>query len=487
MPEEDVRRVQMLLKGVMRESWGFNPQEVSNVLWAFATLAVKGVNVDANVLQKVSKQVERTSDKMDCQQVVMSLWAIAKLGSLGADVDHRAVLDLNIDAKRVRMEMTGQEFSTSLWAWAKLKELNIKPGVIRISKVRYVSWEAQRVVHILKPQEVATALWAWGTLSSRMILCDPNIYKMVTDRIKRSPGELDSRQLSNSLWALSKIAQSGVEYEERYSRGASVHQWIDMEAVKALSEEVSSPKCAEAMNGRDISKTLWALANFAESGWDEVNLEQVRKISRQLPRVSSAMAGEDVTDAAWALATLWARSRLGDRGLYKVECVASDAAVESLTNRAEEVFFLMRDFDQSRTKWALQIINGGSIEGHWAQIFDVGSKNILPLIPRLRRSHQEILKTNVKYGRKPPGKRERPYRISGPKSLRYGRSAQGIKNFGFFPTTGATNEGSLSVRGKYLQEVNSNTYSKIPQQGGRGNKTRTGIYGSKRSKRVNEP
>jgi hypothetical protein len=132
----------------------FNPQELANSLWAFATLSIEPPPQFLNAwVQKATKDIE----KFNSQDLANSLWAFATLGIkpppqfLNAWVQ-KATKDIE--------KFKPQELANSLWAFASL---GIKPPPQFLN-----AWvqKATKDIEKFHSQDLANSLWALAVIDS---------------------------------------------------------------------------------------------------------------------------------------------------------------------------------------------------------------------------------------------------------------------------------------------------------------------------------
>ena len=136
--EAQKKTVEAVLKQtarVARKLGKLEPEGVSNILWAMATLAEKGFKVEEEKMRAMSVEAVRVAADLSPQGVCNVLWAWAiltekgKKGSAGGmDVDEANVRALSEETSRVARWLSAQELSTILWAWSKFTQLGVGGG-----------------------------------------------------------------------------------------------------------------------------------------------------------------------------------------------------------------------------------------------------------------------------------------------------------------------------------------------------------------------
>ena len=186
--DEDRATYQLALQAVRRTASGMNAQEVSNTLWAFGTLAEKGIEIDVAAAWAVSRQVPRVAAEMNTQSMVQTLCGIAILAEKkGVEVDLAAVRAASEQAPRVAAGMKSLYLSKTMWAMAKLAEMGVE---VDAAAVRAMSEQAPLVADLMKRGEVSVMLWAIAQLEQKGVEVDAEAMRAVSERavvVKRAP------------------------------------------------------------------------------------------------------------------------------------------------------------------------------------------------------------------------------------------------------------------------------------------------------------
>ena len=155
--DQDAATFQLAIQAAKRTASGMDSQEVSNTMWAFGTLAEKGMHVDAAAVRAVSAQAPRVVGQMDPQDISNTLWVIAKLAEKGVKVDAAAVRALSAQAPRVSGQMKLEAVSNMLWGLAMLAEKGVE---VDAAAVQAVSKQAPRVAGEMEPLHASNMRWA---------------------------------------------------------------------------------------------------------------------------------------------------------------------------------------------------------------------------------------------------------------------------------------------------------------------------------------
>ncbi|MGI2029676.1 RAP domain-containing protein [Endozoicomonas acroporae] len=211
----------------------FQPQEVSNLLWALAKLVDNGLALERTptlkevvvrlLLPHVKTNAESKENK-DCfcnQDIVNLLWAVAKLVHNGLELERTpklkevvAALLIHVTTKAGSIaekdQFSSQNIANLLWALAKLvekgltlgKTSKLKEPVIALLPHVQTKAEAKEDKDHLKPREVANLLWALAKMGEaiELNLVQTAINSLV-DRITENP-QLSQRDIPMSLWGV---------------------------------------------------------------------------------------------------------------------------------------------------------------------------------------------------------------------------------------------------------------------------------------------
>jgi len=216
-----------LVTAMVQRSSTAKPQELSNTLWALATL---GWHCDDSILTKLVTAMVQRSSTVKPQALSNSLWALATLGWHRDD----STLTKLVTAMVQRISTAKpQELSNTLWALAAL-------GWHRDDSIltELVTAVVQRS-STAKPQELSNTLWALATLGWH---CDDStLTKLVTAMVQRS-STAKPQDLSNTLWSLGQF------------------DWYDAGTIKALAAAMA--QISSSAKPQELSNALQALGSL---------------------------------------------------------------------------------------------------------------------------------------------------------------------------------------------------------------------------------
>jgi len=241
------------------------PQNLSNTLWALATL---GWHCDDSILTKLVTAMVQRSSTVKPQALSNTLWALATLGWHRDD----STLTKLVTAMVQRISTAKpQELSNTLWALAAL-------GWHRDDSIltKLVTAVVQRS-STAKPQELSNTLWALATLGWHSD--DSTLTKLVTAMVQRI-STATPQALSNTLWALATLG---------WHRDDSILTKL----VTAMVQRISSAKPQE------LSNTLWALGQF-----DWYDAGTIKALAAAIAQSSSSTKPQDMSNALQALGSL---------------------------------------------------------------------------------------------------------------------------------------------------------------------------------------
>jgi hypothetical protein len=139
----------------------FNSQDISNTLWAFATM---GAKPGESVMGQLERRAEVISGEFTPQDIANTLWAFATMGTKPGE---RVMGQLERRVEAISGEFNSQDISNTLWAFATM---GAKPGERVMGqlerRVEAISWE-------FNSQNVANILWSTSAFSAhfRAIAC----------------------------------------------------------------------------------------------------------------------------------------------------------------------------------------------------------------------------------------------------------------------------------------------------------------------------
>jgi hypothetical protein len=178
--------LEALETAVVRVAASINPQELANIVWAYATL---GRAPKPETWRALESAAVRVAPSMKPQELANTVWAYATLGRATEPETWRA---LETAAARVVAGMVPEELANTLWAYATLGRAP-EPETWRA-----LESAAVRVAPSMKTQNLANTVWAYATLGRTP---DPETWRALESAAVRAAASMKPRELANTVWA----------------------------------------------------------------------------------------------------------------------------------------------------------------------------------------------------------------------------------------------------------------------------------------------
>ncbi|PNW72745.1 hypothetical protein CHLRE_15g638100v5 [Chlamydomonas reinhardtii] len=265
---------------------GFEPQHVSNTLWACAKLGYR----DSYLLLPLAEATAALARDMNAQDVANNLWALEVLGCTGPEF--RAVLEALCGAALRRFQ-TPKETA---------------------------AFKPQGLSNILLALE---GLQLGGTQSEQLAAA------VAVEAMRRGFAGCNPQELSNSAWALAKMgygagatsqamkqspwyaAVAAAAQRPGVMAGAKPQAWANLLYALALVRHQPPPALLDAGavaamqrgNAQDCANTLWALAvlQLRHAGLEAAVCGRLGELLRLGPE---SLAEQNLCNSLWALAVL---------------------------------------------------------------------------------------------------------------------------------------------------------------------------------------
>ena len=310
----------------------FQQQELSNLIWALAT--VQRPNQD--VFEFVVKSIVASAE--DRKQRTMH--------------NKNSSQSKNVGNQR---DLTPQEWSIPLWVLAKSgtdlgHEEELLPYIDEMME------NENGFLERFKPQELTNSVWAVATIISKRrqrakgAASDAalGILRHTTREIIRRQGEgYKTQELTNHAWAMATLG-FGVTASQAAINAAGcqlTHSYIylhsdDPQGDQALMEDamkiiiLNSKKSLRWFTSQELNNMCWAIARL-----DQKNDELVGMIGRELTNPRKKVASQDLSTSLWSMATM----EYFDEELYR-----------SIVARFHEIGIRrFKPQEMSNTLWAL--------------------------------------------------------------------------------------------------------------------------------------
>lgn len=230
----DVRELDLTIAGAalypkiaeraIAEVWRFRPQELANVLWAFATLAIRHPALFAAAAEAVLAMLSDLNT-FDLGQTV---WAFAAV-RLRDDALFGAI------AARVKTGHDDKEHkpinvSNLCWAYAKVEYSDD-------AYFRHLAWIAKSKLSCANPQDLCNQLWSFAAMKIQ----DPELSQMIGAKAIGLVRSFAAQEITSLLWAFARLDEPNQAFFD------------------AGFEELCGERTILSINQREISMCLWAL------------------------------------------------------------------------------------------------------------------------------------------------------------------------------------------------------------------------------------
>jgi len=164
----------------------FRAQDVSNMLWAYATM---GRKPGAVLMRELEGRAEALVGTFNAQDVANIMWAYA---TMGREPEAGIMRELEGRAEALAGTFNAQDVANTLWAYAAMGR---EPGTILM---RELEGRAEAVAGTFNPQNVANTLWAYATMAR---LPGEGLMRAMDGRVEALAGMFEAQHVANTLWA----------------------------------------------------------------------------------------------------------------------------------------------------------------------------------------------------------------------------------------------------------------------------------------------
>jgi len=333
--EELMARIMTRAVAVQRD---FNPQGIANTLWAFATL---GLQPSKELMAVMMRQAVAVQGDFEAQNVANLFWAFATLGLHPSEELRTGMMK---QAVAVQGDFKEQNIANTLWGFATL---GLQPSEELMAGMMK---QTVAVQGDFKAQGIAITLWAFATLVRQ-----PS-EELMAGMMKQAVavrGDFKAQEIANTLWAFATLGlhPSNVLLSELTTQAVAV--WGDFKPQEIAnilwafatlglqpSEELMAGmmKQAVAVQGdfqaQGIANMLWAFATLG--------LQPCKELTAGIMEQAVAMQGnfqaQNIANTLWAFATL---------GLQP-----SEGLMAGLTEQALAVGNTFNNQELANTLWA---------------------------------------------------------------------------------------------------------------------------------------
>ncbi|KAJ1621955.1 hypothetical protein T492DRAFT_1065766, partial [Pavlovales sp. CCMP2436] len=253
-----------LFAGVGREAEPrlaeFKPQEIANTAWAFARAGA----MDARFFASAAKYATTQLHLFKSQEIVNLAWAFATLRIRAPDLFEQ----IEVEATARLAEFNPQELGNLAWAFAKAEQK--APRLFEA-----IAFEAAPRLHEFKTQELSNTAWAFATVNAKEGFCTALFEAIAAEAVPRM-SHFKTQELANTAWA---FATAGVEAPALFDALAA-------EAVQQL----------DLFREQEVANTVWAYATACVAAPDLFSAVQ-----REFCRRPDAFNTQELTMVAWAI------------------------------------------------------------------------------------------------------------------------------------------------------------------------------------------
>jgi len=297
---------------VSRGLHGFKPQELVNIVWAFATA---GVNDDKLYAAVADEALTQQLHGFKPQELTNMVWSFEKAGARNKEL-YIAVAD-----EAVKQKLFGfkpQELSNILWVFARA-------GVHACKLFTAVAKEVMKQgLHCFNPQDLANTVWAFATARVQ----NKELFVAVAEEaVQQQLRGFKPQELANMVWA---FATAGVSVDKLYVEVANeavrqrLHGFIPQNISNMVWAFATAGVCANSLyatvtdevlrqnlhgfKSQELSNMVWA---FATAGLYDDRL--FRAVADEALRHNfRGFKPQELVNIAWSFATVGVRTD----GLY---------------------------------------------------------------------------------------------------------------------------------------------------------------------------
>merc|ERR1719428_2750215 len=305
------------------------PQEVANMVWGLATIALKADGsgqaqtqlfasldpesraVFTSTFEEVARYVGHRLEDFGGQELSNTVWAYSRalqgssyLKHQNSSVVSTFMRQLAVATERRAPEFEPQQIANAAWAFTKADVLS-SDELMRLFEA--LAAVAPPALPRLKPQELSNLVWAL----TRSGIQAPDLYEAIAARcIQDGFAKFKSQDYANTAWAFA---------------GTAKRQMVNSEFWDCLLR--SSTGSLHLFRPLELSSLLWSLAR---SGYGENHLDYAKSISQLV------LQNDLRHQTTQALANLaWGSARLGLTGLVPAvlgEAVRRDLRVPEISS-----------------------------------------------------------------------------------------------------------------------------------------------------------
>ena len=296
-------------KHIIDNAGSFEPQGISNVLWAYATLEVASCPRLFETFAELMISNTKLLDMFKLQHFANMVWSFS-----AAHISHTPLFNkvAKVIVTTVGTNFKSQEISNILLAYARNSHSSPK----LFTKVAQVII-AQVHLNVFNPQDLSITVWAYATAGEP----HPLLFKKFATHIVNELGDLHDfipQHLTNILWSYAKIGEH--KYMDLFDKIARVIVKRDLASFELrhlsitawsfatmniphstlfdnISDAAISRKCE--LQTQDTTNLLWA---FASIGRVDDDLRLFVSLLSRVKEVMQALNCQNLANIAWAYA-----------------------------------------------------------------------------------------------------------------------------------------------------------------------------------------
>ena len=327
----------------------FKPQELCNLLWAFATLR----RPHAALFDAAARSASRRMETFSAQGLSQTVWAFAKL-----ELASPTLFQAAAEAALPRLSTyDAQSVATLAWAFgaAGIEHAILAAGLSKVVLARPTDFDAT---------SCARLFWALSRFSEGV---DPAALAQLSYRLTRvAAEEMQSKQLLYALGALAKLKSGGLEGGNEGGRHGGGGGGVEGAGASSLATFLceAASKAAPTLSASKLGITAWALSRPAVHAQLPVRVRVAWKaaLREATLRVAADLSWRCVSHIELALRTLGASEGEGDgrscKGMPLVETLdgSVDPVVAALTKAARRSMDLCHEKSIARNEAPVDLL-----------------------------------------------------------------------------------------------------------------------------------
>lgn len=278
-----------ILLSLEKESANFANYQLPSVLWGLAKMGVKWSALPVKAQSGLIKVLQEGNPKtLTPQQASKIIWS---LGSLGVSIRQLAdpFLDIYLGSVNTLKKSKMGFALTSSQTLSGLAKLGVRWDKLGSAHRYIVRDQLLRVCQGSNDQGVANALWAVGSIGMPLDQQPLEYTSVVMASLLRAANSCSAWELTNIIWALSKMNVRWDTLSEEVLRGIIV-------AAERLGE-------ADAFNPIDVAVLLWGFGEL-DAPFDSMHRTGfVESLYRSIMQNLPDMKASEVAKLMWGLSS----------------------------------------------------------------------------------------------------------------------------------------------------------------------------------------